>query len=248
VRAPSSKQVSVAPRIVRKAPAVVSVTPRATPVRSASASTPRQLPKPVQAQAPDSFAALPGKTRIIPKHVYEQRKQELDVKIPYGYRPAWDDDRLNPHRAIQTVDGYNATQRIWTNTVPREGIATASHAPESVPTVVGRTKAHRSGGYAGYGHSGYSQAHGHSGYSQPIISARTSQPSAGNHYVRVGAFSSDGKARVAVNRLQAAGLPVRMGHGSGMTHVLVGPYASAAAATTGLQRTRSAGYVQAYLR
>jgi hypothetical protein len=66
-----------------------------------------------------SPSSLSGHTRIVPRHVYEQRSEQVPM-VPHGYRPAWSDDRLNRYRAVQTVDGYKATQQVWTNTVPRE--------------------------------------------------------------------------------------------------------------------------------
>ena len=52
-----------------------------------------------------------GSTRIVPDQVWEKRAGKRPV-IPAGYRPAWEDDRLNPYRAWQTVDGYYASQRL----------------------------------------------------------------------------------------------------------------------------------------
>ena len=39
--------------------------------------------------------------------------------MPRGYRPAWDDDRLNSRRAEQTLRGRASMREIWTDTVPR---------------------------------------------------------------------------------------------------------------------------------
>ncbi|SFD93464.1 hypothetical protein [Roseivivax sediminis] len=64
---------------------------------------------------------LPGGTRILPLHVYHKRDDQV-VRIPEGHRRAWDDDRLNRNRANQSLDGFYATQQIWTNTVPRRAL------------------------------------------------------------------------------------------------------------------------------
>lgn len=47
--------------------------------------------------------ALPQATRVMPRHVYEDRSQARDVVVPPGYRPVWEDDRLNPQRGITTL-------------------------------------------------------------------------------------------------------------------------------------------------
>ena len=65
--------------------------------------------------------AVTGKTRIVPRHVWEQQQAaKIEAPTPKGYRPAWTDDRLNEKRAHQTLDGYYASGLAWTNTVPRK--------------------------------------------------------------------------------------------------------------------------------
>ena len=43
-------------------------------------------------------------------------------QVPAGYRPAWEDDRLNPNRGPRTLQGEYDMQQVWTNTVPRRVI------------------------------------------------------------------------------------------------------------------------------
>lgn len=64
-----------------------------------------------QAEAPVTYGtsdrqsslSLPPDTPIIPRHVYENRRNTTDVAVPTGYKPAWDDGRLNPKRAERTL-------------------------------------------------------------------------------------------------------------------------------------------------
>lgn len=98
--------------LARSAPVIV--TPAPSQPRAASDSQPVSLKR-----APTS-RAVTGQTRIVPKSVYENQVASLrGVYIPKGYKPTWDDDRLNPKRAHQTYDGHARMQLRWTNTVPR---------------------------------------------------------------------------------------------------------------------------------
>ncbi|WP_439522210.1 hypothetical protein [Marivita sp.] len=75
--------------------------------------------------------------RIVPRHVYESQGDTLPP-IPKGYQPAWEDDRLNPHRAHMTREGHRATQQVWSNTVPRRLLTEGQDIRE--PVIVGRGK------------------------------------------------------------------------------------------------------------
>lgn len=60
------------------------------------------------------------RTRVLPRHLYEQRRALPPVTVPKGYRTAWDDDRLNPRRAEQTLQGHSEMRKVWSATVPRQ--------------------------------------------------------------------------------------------------------------------------------
>lgn len=76
-------------------------------------------------------------TRVVPKHVYDNRQNATNVVIPAGYRSVWQDDRLNPHRAERTLrpaivhssyatpKGYRAVQRDDDRLNPMRGVRTA---------------------------------------------------------------------------------------------------------------------------
>lgn len=60
-----------------------------------------------------------GQTRVVPRHVYEQQQNARGITVPHGYKNVWEDDRLNPYRAHQTLDGKAQMDVIWSRTVPR---------------------------------------------------------------------------------------------------------------------------------
>ncbi len=66
-----------------------------------------------------------GERYMVPDQVYATLSVEQETVVPAGYQRAWEDDRLNPYRAYQTMSGFFDTQAIWTNTVPRRLVATA---------------------------------------------------------------------------------------------------------------------------
>lgn len=86
---------------------------------------------------PQQTAALQPGTRIVPRHVYTDRQNTGFQPVPQGYRRVWEDDRLNPRRAEQSVQGYQRTQLIWTDTVPRRLInqVTGQDVTASTPLV-----------------------------------------------------------------------------------------------------------------
>lgn len=83
--------------------------------------------------------------RVVPRHVYEDQVTCVPgISIPEGYKPAWDDDRLNTRRAHQTMAGKAQMDQIWTETVPRKlipydagRVATSRKSGEYVPVRAG---------------------------------------------------------------------------------------------------------------
>ncbi|QUJ75477.1 SPOR domain-containing protein [Sulfitobacter albidus] len=75
--------------------------------------------------------------RIVPRHVAVNRVNTTNVKVPHGYRRVWEDGRLNPRRAEQSLAGHRAMSLIWTSTVPRRLInqADGRDVTASIPLV-----------------------------------------------------------------------------------------------------------------
>ncbi|WP_234988712.1 SPOR domain-containing protein [Tropicibacter naphthalenivorans] len=189
----------------------------------------------------DSSLNLPGETRIIPRHVYEQRDTAA-LYIPEGYRPAWEDDRLNPYRALQTVDGYRQSQQVWTHTVPRTSVlsAKAKDVHGHDPIVVGT--AQPGSYYKAPLHYEAPVVASSGTYRSPVVSTKGS-----SRYVQIGVFTTDAKAQAAVSRLSAAGLPVKLSTTGRGQLLRVGPYKSSEALYAALNATHGTGYVQAYI-
>ncbi len=150
----------------------------------------------------------------------------LAVRIPEGYRLAWDDGRLNPDRGPRSAAQSERMHRIWTRTVPMRltDAARAKPARAQAP-IAARTL------------SGKSVA-------QPQATAPL--------YVQVGVFGVPENARRAIARLQRLGLPVssrsleRGGHSYQV--VLAGPFSAAAPLNAALARAREAGFADAFPR
>ncbi len=72
------------------------------------------------AQKPVRTASVQVAPKTTPVTTQVVRPANPAVKVPAGYRKAWTDDRLNVKRAIQTAKGIQASDLIWTRTVPRQ--------------------------------------------------------------------------------------------------------------------------------
>ncbi len=219
---------------------------------------------PVSASDAPQMAAVPlqqlaPNTRIIPRHVYEARKAagNEEIKAPKGYRRAWDDGRLNPRRAEQTVAGVQAMDLRWTKTVPRklydarDGRVVNKLFPNlRYPfTSMAQQQAASATVVARADHSALQ--------SGARLSTRRSSAAApvapravasAHQYVQVGSFGqSDNAARTAA-KLKAMGLPVRMGKANALTVVMAGPFASTSHLQGALLAVRKAGFADAFSR
>ena len=160
VRAGIDGDVTWVPRVTEAREAICGFTPtlaadaktaEETPqdVTVAAAPAPRvQRPARVAQRRPAAVAqrrvvvTRPGEitaqTRILPKHLAEARVRTIDsVRVPNGYRTVWEDGRLNPRRAEQTLAGRHDMLLVWTQAVPRRLIdrRTGRDVTASVPLV-----------------------------------------------------------------------------------------------------------------
>ncbi len=200
--------------------------------RASSASVQATSPAPMKVvrRVPGDVATYPmRKVRVAPRHVYErQRSSAQSIRVPNGYKPAWEDDRLNRHRTHQTSDGKAKMDLIWTTTVPRRLI------DRRTGRVVNPAKAKADG-------------------SMVILPTGSVPHKAASHrFVQAGVFTTEAKARAAAQRLANAGLPARMGrvsrNGKAYRVVLAGPFATQAQLSGALGKVRAVGYRDAKLR
>ena len=220
----------------------------------------------------DPLSALPPGTgfgdgpRVYPAHVYQERLASRGIEVPEGYRPVWQDGRMNPFRAQTTLQvavpkavtdvpkGYAVMDRNDDRLNRNRGPQTAegdaqmaqfwtSHRGMLVPVVqpldrpvYSAEELRRQGQYGAVA----------------IVSRRAVTTSAvfedvstidrvAPRYVRAQGFESRGDAVAAAKALRAAtGLPVRLGVSQGAGNaphvVLAGPFADQAEAALALVR------------
>lgn len=216
--------------------------------------------------------AVNGATRIVPKHVYIQRQNTQNLPIPTGYRSVWEDDRLNPKRAEQSVAGQAAVKLIWTSRVPRRlievgtGRDVTSKIPLIYPYVDVATQTRDLGLVSIVRRDGKILKRikrNPTAARQPVLSSRSApkaaakpaparaQPKAASaKIIQVGTYGSSANAQSVAKRLQRMGLPVRIGKytrgGKTYRRVEAGPFAGNAAQH--LSALRRAGFRDAFLR
>lgn len=187
------------------------------------------------------------------------------ASIPEGYRPAWEDGRINPMRGVQTYAGQAETRLYWTDTVPRRLVGSpeprgllswfSGQNPEletaaaSSRSVAPRTRAVRTPEVAAPAPTAVAAP-------APAPAAREAAPAirvASDHrHVLIGTFATQAEAARAHARVGAAGLPARLGRidrASGAVFVVTaGPYANPNDLVSGLRAAHRAGFTGATTR
>lgn len=246
-----------APRVARK-PKVVAATPRrVAPVpRIILASSTRP------AQAVRNRDTITSETRIVPKHVYENRANTRNVAIPKGYRQVWTDGRLNPHRAEQNLTGRAQMRLIWTNTLPRRLVhaGTGRDMTDSVPLIYPYTSMTEQ--ELALGEVNIVKRNGKvvkrvvpkAAARQPVYSTRSAPKEALDvvSFVQVGTYRNAANAQRTAQQIARMGLPARIGkhRKRGKTYMIVqaGPFADARKVSSAVKRLQQAGYSDAFVR
>ena len=179
---------------------------------------------------------FPAGTRVAPP---TYPASNAKVVVPSGYRKVWDDDRLNPNRGVQTVEGMRQTRMVWTDTVPRR--------------LVSETTVTLHGAKAGAARSNPKS----SASMQETVTTRA-QPSAptpqatGHRYVQVGRYASPANAKATIAKLRALGLRVSSATskrgGKTVKTVLAGPFQTQSDLRSALLRLRASGFSDAFTR
>lgn len=213
-------------------------------------------------------SAVDPATRIVPRHVYEQRQNTTNVEVAAGYQPVWKDDRLNPHRAErttapaairQTAQVPSGYKNAWDDDRLNASRATASAAGDAQTDQIWTRKLPRTliRGQVPAGKQTVTLSSRNRSQTAARISSRSAvrapkaqTPPTGNpKYVRVATYASDASARAAAKNLAQRGLPMRLGtvtrSGKAYRVVLAGPFASTAQAKAALAKVRSAGFSKA---
>lgn len=209
---------------------------------------------------------------VVPRHVYEQQQAaRIQQPVPQGMRPAWNDDRLNPRRAHQTLAGKARTDMIWTQTVPRRLIMTSTgrDVTRSFPqlqypytSMAQQYAAYSAAVQPGTVVSTRNQTavakttrtvrQQQTRVSTKSVAPRKQAQVAGKRFVQVGTFGVASNAQRTAGQLQRMGLPVRIGTfnrgGKQMRIVLAGPFASNAHVNGALNAVRNAGFRDAFAR
>jgi hypothetical protein len=189
---------------------------------------------------PQSSVILTPNTRVLPVHVYQDRRHSQDLSPPPGYKVAWEDDRLNLQRAerdlrpailtsrAQVPQGYVLVDRSDNRMNPLRGVRTAQGDAQmaaiwenGTPRTLRALPLDRQVVTARHSrHDRFEGDPNNSGLalrlssrSAPGAKLETPASSATSapRYIRAATFADAGEAQQAAQALAAKGVPVRLG-------------------------------------
>jgi len=146
---------------------------------------------------------------------------------PGGWKPAFEDGRLNPYRGPRTQSGDAQMAQRWNTKTPMGMVAVPQQRVIYVPVASARMSAKTVA---------------------PASSATRQPAGSGKRFVQVGSFGVPSNAAAAKARLRALGLPVATGRAGRLTVVYAGPFSAPSALQNALNSARSAGFRDALLR
>jgi hypothetical protein len=118
IRAAFGDQTAWVPRVSADRQPVCGKTPSVARVETAPVVVAVAAPAPAPAPRRSTRAAAPARVAPIPVSSDTPPRNDMPPGPPRGYKPAFDDGRLNPLRGERTAAGRIAMNRIWTNDVP----------------------------------------------------------------------------------------------------------------------------------
>lgn len=223
---------------------------------------------------PQSALPLTPDTRIVQKHIYEERRLSNNFTVPDGFRPVWKDGRLNPRRAERTpraavINGAPMVPAGYVRVSRDDGRLNPARGPRGEqasdpsdriwtrdvprklvklppdrPTVTLPPKARRSPAEARPTALRLSSRADPAADLPDLVAPAQS-------YIRAATLADPAQAQAAAQTLAARGLPVRLGklsrRGQALKVVLAGPFASPAKARTALRQVQAAGFAGARL-
>lgn len=271
---------SVATKVARKPvpvpkPVAVQKTAVAAPKSAIRKPVRRKVVKPVATVAPTGpvpSTSLPGSTRVLPRHLANDRANRPNFAVPKGYRPAWEDDRLNPRRAEGTLAGRTQMNLVWTTGVPRRLIDRSSGRDMTAKVALVYPYTDFAAQKRDLGTVTLITKNGQTmkrivrksrakpvkavAKTKPVVASRSAatrgESLSGTRYVQVGTFGVQRNAQATAAQMKRLGLPVRIGKfsrsGKTLRLVLAGPFPSDTSANQALSTVRNSGFSDAFLR
>lgn len=238
---------------------------QAQPKKKKTRQTPSPAPAPTVLSTTAPVATQPvQKTRVV-KYVAPVNTQSTAPKttttaqavlvppvprLPAGYKPVWDDDRLNPKRGYRTERGEATMRMVWTDTVPRRLVPESGQDVKLIEAHL-RYEAANGTGTKSRSATGTKTAPKAVRVAKATPS-RTVVTKSGGRFVQVGAFGVMGNAQATAVKFQKMGLPVVLRNtkrnGKKLSVLFLGPFARNTDIKTGLNAAHSAGFKDAFVK